>query len=438
MRSSLIVLLLFFLSACSRAAVSEQATASASPSISPTPLSTQSAPLRATIAPEPTLQAGAGNTPAAAELLLTSTAAPLPQTQNMPDPATASWLTVASGLQSPIGMAHAGDGTGRLFVIEQAGRIVVIKDGQVDPQPFLDIHDRVGSKGNEQGLLGLAFHLKFKSNGYFFINYTDLEGNTVIARYYAAQGDPQRVDPASETRLLYIQQPYSNHNGGQVAFGPDGYLYLGLGDGGSGGDPLGNGQSLNTWLGKILRLDVDLGSPYITPATNQFANDQQPEIWAYGLRNPWRFSFDRLTGDLYIGDVGQNQWEEINFLPAGSPAGANFGWNYFEGTHPYSPQASPDGLNAMFPVAEYDHGQGCSVTGGFVYRGSQLPDWQGIYLYGDFCTGNVWGLLRDAQGAWQQELMFKNVGQITSFGEDEPGEVYIADRTGVIKKLAKP
>jgi len=202
MRSSLIVLLLFFLSACSRAAVSEQATASASPSISPTPLSTQSAPLRATTAPEPTLQAGAGNTPAAAELLLTSTAAPLPQTQNMPDPATASWLTVASGLQSPIGMAHAGDGTGRLFVIEQAGRIVVIKDGQVDPQPFLDIRDRVGSKGNEQGLLGLAFHPKFKSNGYFFINYTDLEGNTVIARYQADQDDPQRADPASETRLL--------------------------------------------------------------------------------------------------------------------------------------------------------------------------------------------------------------------------------------------
>lgn len=437
MRSSLIVLLFFLLSACGGLAVGESATTPASHSIPDTPVSTQPTPPIETTVPKPGVRAPREVTPLPEEPLPFVLTVPVSQAQILPDPSTAVWLTVASNLESPVGMANAGDGTGRLFIIEQAGRIMVVKDGQIDLQPFLDISGRVGSTGNEQGLLGLAFHPEYKSNGYLFINYTDLEGNTVIARYRAAQEDLQRADPASETRLLTIQQPFPNHNGGQVAFGPDGFLYLGLGDGGSGGDPLGNGQSLKTLLGKILRLDVDQGSPYTAPSTNQFAKNQQPEIWAYGLRNPWRFSFDRLTGDLYIGDVGQNKWEEIDFLLAGSPAGANFGWNYFEGLHPYSKNTPPAGLETIFPVAEYSHSQGCSVTGGVVYRGNQLPEWQGVYLFGDFCTGNVWGLQRDAQGAWQQKLLFENAGQITSFGEDESGEVYMVDRAGVVKKLVK-
>jgi glucose/arabinose dehydrogenase len=220
-----------------------------------------------------------------------------------------------------------------------------------------------------------------------------------------------------------------------VTFGPDGYLYLGLGDGGSGGDPHGNGQSLSSLLGKILRIDVDHGDPYAIPGDNPYTEGRgQPEIWAYGLRNPWRFSFDHLTGDLYIGDVGQNLWEEIDFLPAGSLGGANFGWNFFEGTHTYQATV-PEGLSVVAPIFEYSHDMGCSVTGGVVYRGALLPEWQGVYLYGDYCTGRVWGARRIAQGDWLNALLFEGIGQITSFGEDEAGEVYLADQAGIIYTL---
>jgi glucose/arabinose dehydrogenase len=237
---------------------------------------------------------------------------------------------VVGGLAKPIGLANAGDGSNRLFVIEQAGVIRILQNGLLTPEPFLDIRAQVGSQANEQGLLGLAFHPKYAKNGYFYVNYTDLQGDTVIARFSVSASDPQRADPTSEKRLLAVDQPYPNHNGGQVIFGPDGYLYLGLGDGGSGGDPAGNGQSRATLLGKILRIDVDKGDPYAIPPDNPFAQGGgRAEIWAYGLRNPWRFSFDRLTGDLYIADVGQNQWEEIDWLPAGQ-SGANLGWDVFE------------------------------------------------------------------------------------------------------------
>jgi glucose/arabinose dehydrogenase len=328
-----------------------------------------------------------------------------------------------------VGIAHAGDGSGRLFILEQAGVIRILQGRELIAEPFLDIRDRVGSGGNEQGLLGLAFHPRYTENGYFYVNYTDLNGDTVIARF-SATGDPNRADPASEARLLQISQPYANHNGGVLAFGPDGYLYIGTGDGGSGGDPLGNGQSLDTLLGKILRIDVDGGEPYAIPEGNLKA-----EIWAYGLRNPWRFSFDRLTGDLYIGDVGQNAWEEIDFLPAGSPSGANFGWNYREGAHPFA-GSPPEGLELIEPVAEYDRSAGISVTGGVVYRGAALPEMNGIYLYGDYGTGLVWGLLRNPDGSWQNQLLFDSGANITSFGEDESGEVYLVDRNGNILKLA--
>ena len=379
--------------------------------------------LQPSLAPSPTIE-------------ITST----PQSvTSLPDPAGYVWQIIVSGLSAPVGITNAGDGSGRLFILEQAGVIRILKNDTLVPTPFLDIRDRVGSNGSEQGLLGLAFHPRYTENGYFYINYTDLNGNTVIARFSVSTDDPDRADPASETRLLAVRQPYPNHNGGMLAFGADGFLYLGLGDGGSAGDPQGNGQSLNTLLGKILRIDVDGGSPYAIPPSNPFVNQgaKKPEIWAYGLRNPWRFSFDRQTGDLYIGDVGQNLWEEIDYLPAGSPGGTNFGWNYFEGLHPYDNRVPPAGLSTLQPVAEYSHNQGCSVTGGVVYRGSSLPEWQGVYLYADYCSGNVWGLLRDTQGNWGNALLYENTGRITSFGEDEQGEVYMADHTGIIVRLAR-
>ena len=359
------------------------------------------------------------------------------QAVSLPEAAAYTWQEVMSGLASPVGLAQAGDGSGRLFILEQSGVILVWQNGSILPQPFLDIRQRVGSDGSERGLLGLAFHPQYAQNGYFYINYTDLSGNTVIARYQVSSDDPNRAQADSEIRLLQVTQPFANHNGGEVTFGPDGFLYLGLGDGGSGGDPYGNGQSLGTLLGKILRLDVNNGDPYSIPASNPFANGGGlPEIWAYGLRNPWRFSFDRLTGDLYIGDVGQNSWEEIDFLPAGSPGGTNFGWNIMEGFHPYQGSA-PAGGDLTPPVVEYGHDMGCSVTGGVVYRGERLPGWQGVYLFGDYCSGNVWGLLRDPQGNWQSRLLFETPARITSFGEDESGEVYMVDYGGRVYTLAE-
>lgn len=355
--------------------------------------------------------------------------------QPIPEPAAFRWIPVVSGLTKPVGLTHAGDASGRIFVIEQSGLIRVIQADRLDLRPFLDIRDRVGSQGLEQGLLGLAFHPDYPENNTFYVNYTDRDGNTVIARFQVSAADPGRADANSEMRLLQVQQPYANHNGGEVAFGPDGYLYLGLGDGGSAGDPQGNGQSRVTLLGKILRLDVDSGSPYAIPADNPFTSgDGKLEIWAYGLRNPWRFSFDRLTGDLYIGDVGQSQWEEIDYLPAGAPGGVNFGWNLYEGSHPFKSDLAQGAVVAP-PIAEYDHNQGCSVTGGVVYRGTSLPAMQGVYLYGDYCSGNIWGLKQDAAGSWMNRLLFQNIGSISSFGEDEAGEVYLVDHRGSIFHL---
>jgi glucose/arabinose dehydrogenase len=365
----------------------------------------------------------------AAEILPTPTMERL----GFPDPAKVQWKAVASGLTRPVGLANASDASNRLFIIEQVGLIRVLEKGQLSPVPFLDIRDRVGSQSNEQGLLGLAFHPHFAETGFFYVNYTDLQGNTVISRFQAPVDTPLPADTTSEKRLLSIDQPYPNHNGGSVVFGPDGYLYLGLGDGGSAGDPQSYAQSKDTLLGKILRLDVDHGDPYTIPPDNPFASGGgRPEIWSYGLRNPWRFSFDRQTGNLFIGDVGQDQWEEIDFLPAGSPGGGNLGWDFMEGTHPYE-GAPPSDL--VGPIFEYNHYLGCSVTGGYVYRGQHLPEWRGVYLFADYCTGNVWGLIPGDSGIWASQILFTNVGRVSSFGEDEDGEIYLLDHGGIVYQL---
>jgi len=347
-----------------------------------------------------------------------------PDATSFPNPDNYTWETIVTGLARPVDLKHAGDE--RLFIIEKVGRIRIVQNGDLLDSPFLNIVDRVGSGGNEQGLLGLAFHPNYVENGLFFVNYTDRDGNTVISRFQVTP-DPNVADPTSETVLLRANQPYRNHNGGSMAFGPDGYLYLGLGDGGSAGDPQGNGQRLDTFLGKILRINVNLGEPYAIPADNPYGT----EVWAYGLRNPWRISFDTATGDLYIGDVGQNNWEEIDFVAAGTPGGINFGWNILEGTHPYA-GGQQEGL--VMPIAEYDHGQGCSVTGGYVYRGS-MPEWNGVYLYGDYCSGTVWGLIH-TDGGWQNQVLFGAGGSITSFGQDNAGEVYLVLDGGQILRLS--
>ncbi len=366
-----------------------------------------------------------GSQPQPESATLPATAVPSVNASQFPDPNNYEWRLVANGLTRPVDLQSSFDGSGRLFIIEKYGAIRIFKDGLLSPQPFLAIDDRVDDGSNEMGLLGLAFHPNFEQNGYFYVNYTGEGGHTRISRF-TASGDV--ADPNSEQVLMVIDQPFPNHNGGAVAFGPDGYLYLGLGDGGAAGDPFKNGQNTDALLGKILRIDVNNGDPYSIPTDNPFGN----EVWAYGLRNPWRMSFDRATGDLWIGDVGQNQYEEIDYLPAGSPGGANFGWSIMEASYGYDGVAEP-GL--LLPAAEYSHDFGCSVTGGYVYRGS-MPEWNGIYLYGDYCSGTVWGLIL-VDGQWQSKVLFEPDLRITSFGEDEAGELYLVSDTGSIYILAK-
>jgi glucose/arabinose dehydrogenase len=354
------------------------------------------------------------------------------------DTITLKLTPVISGFTKPVHLTHAGDGSGRLFVVEQAGRILVVKKSQVNPLPFLDIVSLVGSNGNEQGLLSVAFHPDYVNNGYFWVYYTDKQGDTVVARYQVSD-NPDVADPTSATTVLNQSQPYVNHNGGQLVFGPDGYLYIGLGDGGAANDPRNNGQSLNTWLGKIIRIDVNNAQPYGVPADNPFVGHDQAlfEIWSYGWRNPWRISFDRATGDMYIGDVGQNQYEEVDVELADTPGGQNYGWRIMEGAHCFeSDSCDPAGQGLVMPVAEYDHSQGCSITGGYVYRGSQSPSLAGIYFYGDYCSGLIWGLRRQADGDWEQALLLQSGHTISSFGEDEAGELYLLNHnTGEVFQL---
>jgi glucose/arabinose dehydrogenase len=339
---------------------------------------------------------------------------------------------LVTGLSAPVHLTHAGDGSGRLFVVEQAGVVRIIRNGRLLPRPFLDIRRRVIS-GGEMGLLSVAFHPQYATNGRFFVNYTADGGSlrTVVAEYRVSSSDPNLADPA-ERVLLEIAQPFRNHNGGLNLFGPDGMLYIGMGDGGSGGDPLNNGQRLDTLLGKLLRIDVDGGRPYRVPPDNPFAGraGTRPEIWAFGLRNPWRFSFDRATGRLFLADVGQNRWEEIDLIEKGG----NYGWRIMEGAHCFDPPEGCVRAGLQMPIAEYPTSLGCAVTGGYVYRGSRIRHLVGRYLFADYCGGQLWSL-RESGGRWVMETLLTTELQISSFGEDQAGELYLVDHRGAVYRI---
>ena len=367
-----------------------------------------------------------------------------------PLPASSSVVLapVASDIGSPTDIQNARDGSGRLFFVQQTGKIMVWKNAVVLPAAFLDISSMVMA-GGERGLLGLAFHPDYRNNGYFYVNYTrSPDGATVVARYSRSATDPDVADAQTARVLLTIAQPYPNHNGGALRFGPDGYLYIGMGDGGSGNDPQNHAQDLTSLLGKILRIDVNTTTgllPYGIPADNPFVGsprpDVRPEIWAYGLRNPWRFSFDRLAGDLFIGDVGQSAREEIDFVRAGTAGGINFGWRVMEGTQCTNLGGGPPCNDPGFtqPIVDYDHSQGCSITGGYLYRGREVPEliptsppttgqlFNAVYVYGDYCRGTIWQISATAAGGVSNSELLASGLLISTFGEDESGEIYVAD-----------
>jgi glucose/arabinose dehydrogenase len=342
-------------------------------------------------------------------------------------------------VERPVDLQSAPGDRARLFVLEKAGRIRLLQNGAVAATPFLDITDRVNSSGIEQGLVGLVFHPRFAENGRFFVNYTDRGDTTHLAEFRAGTG-ASTVDPATERTILLQEQPYANHNGGQLAFARDGFLYVALGDGGSAGDPEGSGQNLGTLLGKILRIDVDRAQPYAVPADNPFVGraGARPEIWAYGLRNPWRFAFDRATDDLLIADVGPSAIEEIDAEPAPRRGGQNYGWNLTEGSRCFIPSSGCPTAGITFPVVEYTHGEGCSVTGGVVYRGCRMPAYAGTYFYGDFCTGFVSSFRLQNGQATDQRDWTAQLGRrqrLSSFGVDAEGEVYMLELGGAIYKI---
>lgn len=350
---------------------------------------------------------------------------------------------VVDGVSAAIGLVNAGDD--RLFVIRQKGQITIVRNGAATGT-FLDISGRISTDAFERGLLGLAFHPNYASNGRFFVRYTDKSGNVRISEFHVTS-DPDKADPASEKAIITIPHPtYGNHNGGMIAFGPDGYLYVGTGDGGGTGDPKNRGQNLNVLLGKMLRLDIDNlsgGGAYAIPADNPFAGQagKRGEIWAYGLRNPYVFSFDRQTGDLWIADVGQNLWEEVDRSTAasGGGRGLNYGWSIMEGRHCYKPTTRCATSGKTAPIAEYNHGKndatGCSIIGGFVYRGAARPDLTGRYVFGDYCSGKIWDLQADGPDTQAPQLLLESHLKIVGWGQGSDGEQYVVSQNGAIYKL---
>ena len=347
---------------------------------------------------------------------------------------------VASVDGGPLAFAAPADGSGRMFVAAKDGRVWALHDGDVQSEPVLDLRSLV-SGGSEQGLLGIAVAPTFPDDPRLFVDYTDVGGDTVVASYVLVAGEANRFDPGSAVQILTVNQPYPNHNGGALAFGPDGMLYVSLGDGGSGGDPLGNGQRTDVLLGKILRLDVGKApggtERYTIPPDNPFiaVANARPEIWLYGLRNPWRLSFDRMTGNLWIGDVGQDAWEEVDVAPAGA-GGLNFGWNTMEGNHCFSPKDGCSSAGITPPVTEYGHdGGACTVIGGDVYRGTAQPLLRGGYVFADFCSGQMWAIAADAEGPRDPVAVGSAGSGVAAFGEDAAGEIYIANLDGTISRL---
>jgi glucose/arabinose dehydrogenase len=346
--------------------------------------------------------------------------------------------TVATVPGRPLAIANAGDGSGRLFVAEQGGAVYIVKGGTVTSTPFLNISGQV-SGGAEQGLLGLAFHPDYPTDNRVFVDYTDLAGDTVVSSFEVDPAAPSVVVPGSEVQILFVDQPYANHNGGGIAFGPNGYLYIALGDGGSGGDPQNHAQDVGSLLGKILRIDIDHtsgGKQYAVPSSNPFVGKTgADEIWLYGLRNPFRFSFDRKNGDLWIGDVGQNKWEEVDVARAGVGA-LNFGWRVMEGAHCYNPSTGCSTAGKTLPVAEYSHDFGCAVIGGFVYRGSANAVLKGGYIFTDECTGLTWAVNAAATGPQPLVQVADAAAGIAGYGEDEGGELYAANLGGKVYRVS--
>jgi glucose/arabinose dehydrogenase len=344
---------------------------------------------------------------------------------------------IVSGVPSVVDIQHADSG-GRLFLVSQPGQVLILESGTVRSTPFVDVSALVLYNG-EQGLLGLTFHPQYQSNGYFFLNYTSSSGDTVVARYKVSDGDANVADPLSASILLTMPQPFGNHKGGQLAFGPDGYLYISVGDGGSGGDPLNHGQRLDSLLGKILRIDVDSGSPYAIPGDNPYAQTPgvRPEIWASGLRNPWRFSFDRETGEMFIADVGQSAWEEVNYQPAAGGGGRNYGWRLMEGRHCYNPSSGCNMAGLIQPIVEYGHPRGCSITGGYRYRGTALTGYQGSYFFSDVCTGVIYAASLQSGGTWHITQLLDSPHPVSTFGQGPDGELYLASYrdSGAIYRL---
>lgn len=434
------IIVIALILAVATACMGEDESTESTPEATSLPASTETTATTATSSSEPTEPVATATTQQTEAP--TATLTPIPSGVPL-DELQVDLELVVDGLDQPTGIVTANDGSGRLFIIERTGRIRILQDGQLLETPFLDISDQVTTSGPEQGLLGLAFHPDYETNGTFYVNYTNPDGDTRISRFQVTD-DPNQADAGSEINLFAIDQPATNHNGGELEFGPDGMLWIGLGDGGGGGDTYGNGQNGQTLLATILRVDPSTFAdpegtpPYEIPPDNPYVDDPDvlDEIWAIGLRNPWRFRFDRETGDLYIADVGQNQWEEINVVPAGSPGGLNFGWPIMEGTHCYS-EEDCDTSGLTLPVFEYSHDEGgCSVTGGEVYRGTAQPDLVSTYFFADYCSGKLWGMQWAPDGGTQTALLNQFTEErFSSFGHDAQGELYLTSLNGGIFHL---